>query len=160
SGSNCSGCSGCRPSREGGHPRRRTGEMARGRRVVRACDALAVDNVHPAPIRAEGDVVRLVGGWNQACDLVGLAARGRNYRHGGCAGIDGVEGLAITRQRHCEGRGASVVQGVAVAVAVAIALTIAVAITLTVAVAITLTIAVAITLTIVIVIAFVTGTGQ
>ena len=75
-------------------------------------DALAVDDVHEAAVGAQRDVVRFVGGRDQAADLVvalavALAAE-RDDRDRIGAGVDRVEGLAIGRERHGEGGGAGV----------------------------------------------------
>ena len=71
-------------------------------------DALAIDDVHPPAIGAEGDVVWLVGGRDQAADLVGVLTVKRDHRHRIGAGVDRVECPAVGRDRDGEGRGARV----------------------------------------------------
>src|SRR5262249_18497464 len=85
-------------------PSRGAGEMAR----IRPGAALAVDDVEPAPISAEGDVMRFVGRRDQAGHPVGVLAPERDHGHGVRAGVDGIEGLAIGGECHRERRGAGV----------------------------------------------------
>ena len=79
-------------------------EMAR----VRACVALAVDDIHPIAIGAEGDVMWLVSGWNQTADAIRFPAGERNHRDRVRSAVDGVEGRAVAGERHRKRRGTGV----------------------------------------------------
>ncbi len=87
---------------------------------VRSGEALAIDDVHPASVGAEGHVVWLVGGRDQAGDPVGALAPQRDDRDRVRARVDGVEALPVARQRHREGGGAGVAGAAAPAVVILI----------------------------------------
>src|SRR5262249_41002367 len=92
------GRGGCRSVAAGvgdfGHPSRAAIEMAR----VWPGDALAIDDVHPLSIGAEGDILWLVSSRNQACHLVGVLATEWDHSYGVRARINSVQSPAITRE--------------------------------------------------------------
>ncbi len=66
---------------------------------IRTGHALPVDDVHPRAVGAERDVVRLVGRRDQRAHLVRLSARQRDDGDRVCSAVDGVERVAVGRQR-------------------------------------------------------------
>src|SRR5262249_8358064 len=96
-------------------------------------DALAVDDVHPVAIGAGGDVARLVGGGDQAADLVGVLAVQRDHGDGVGAGVDGVERPAVRREGHGERGGAGEADASLMAVEVVVAVVFAVVVAVVIA---------------------------
>ena len=91
-------------------------------------DALAVDDVHRSAVGAERDVMRLVGGGDQAADLVGPLAMQRDHGHGIGAGVDRIERPAIGGERDREGGGAGVSGSTVIAIERKVAVAVAVAV--------------------------------
>ncbi len=61
-------------------------------------DALAVDDVHPRAIGAERDVMRFVGGGDQAADGVRFPASERDHGDRVRSAVDRVQRLAVAGQ--------------------------------------------------------------